>query len=412
MPEAVQIEEIQKDLACPGCEYNLRGLRGAVVHCPECGYRCDVAKLIAYRWKGSIWKVPGVRLVESPVLVAAVAGLFVALAIIGFISPNADRGVIPVFLAIGFTLLVPWFGMMVNVHRRWGGWEGVRLSMMAHGFIPIWYSLSIGPLVAMGLFFSGLVIPGLILGGAVVASFWLCRRLDRRIAERCLRRHLAAKAAEGETIAPMPDAGPIEDVQNDLACPGCGYNLRGLRGAVVDCPECGLRCDVAKLIAYRWKGSIWKVPGVNLVESPVMIAAVTVLIALFVEVAHTRNGVDRQVIPTAVVFIVVFALRWVGMMVNVRRKWGGWDGVRLSLKAHGFIPLWFIMTGTPIAGGVMIVTGDLALGFFLCSLCAVGFFLHRRLDRWIAEQCLRHHLAEMAAANDKPKIPVDSTRSA
>lgn len=31
------LEEIQRDLACPHCDYNLRGLRGAIVECPSAG---------------------------------------------------------------------------------------------------------------------------------------------------------------------------------------------------------------------------------------------------------------------------------------------------------------------------------------------------------------------------------------
>ncbi len=41
-----RVNEIQQDLDCPHCEYNLRGLLGDVVSCPECGEICDVAKLV------------------------------------------------------------------------------------------------------------------------------------------------------------------------------------------------------------------------------------------------------------------------------------------------------------------------------------------------------------------------------
>ena len=29
-------------------------------------------------------------------------------------------------------------------------------------------------------------------------------------------------------------------IDQDLACLGCGYNLRGLAHAVIHCPECGV----------------------------------------------------------------------------------------------------------------------------------------------------------------------------
>jgi hypothetical protein len=47
-----QVAELQQDLPCPQCDYNLRGLRGVVVQCPECGATFDVARLIAQRWRG------------------------------------------------------------------------------------------------------------------------------------------------------------------------------------------------------------------------------------------------------------------------------------------------------------------------------------------------------------------------
>jgi len=52
-----------------------------------------------------------------------------------------------------------------------------------------------------------------------------------------------------------------DQILNDLACPQCQYNLRGLRGAFVICPECGLGCDVAQMIARQWMGPWYNAPG-------------------------------------------------------------------------------------------------------------------------------------------------------
>ena len=47
-----------------------------------------------------------------------------------------------------------------------------------------------------------------------------------------------------------PDA--VEAIQRDLACPACGYNLRGLTGDVIPCPECGTDVDIARLVTQKW----------------------------------------------------------------------------------------------------------------------------------------------------------------
>ena len=44
------VKAIQRDLLCPQCEYNLRGLYGDTVSCPECVAVCDVAGTDDLAW--------------------------------------------------------------------------------------------------------------------------------------------------------------------------------------------------------------------------------------------------------------------------------------------------------------------------------------------------------------------------
>ena len=57
-----------RDVACPGCEYNLRGLYGPVVSCPECGLTCDVAKLVQQKWEKSWQHAPKFHVVTGSVI--------------------------------------------------------------------------------------------------------------------------------------------------------------------------------------------------------------------------------------------------------------------------------------------------------------------------------------------------------
>ena len=48
--EQVELEGLARDIACPNCEYNLRGILGDPVVCPECGNAYSVSKLLELRW--------------------------------------------------------------------------------------------------------------------------------------------------------------------------------------------------------------------------------------------------------------------------------------------------------------------------------------------------------------------------
>ena len=55
----------------------------------------------------------------------------------------------------------------------------------------------------------------------------------------------------------------LTDDARELTCPRCGYSLYGLGGSVVQCPECGTLCNVARPIAAQWRKPWYKAPGFN-----------------------------------------------------------------------------------------------------------------------------------------------------
>ena len=58
------------------------------------------------------------------------------------------------------------------------------------------------------------------------------------------------EAAEAVETVETGDRG-IDEIRQDLACPDCQYNLRGLIGAIVSCPECGMTVNVGELVTHQ-----------------------------------------------------------------------------------------------------------------------------------------------------------------
>ncbi|MCG8509202.1 MAG: hypothetical protein MI741_08225, partial [Rhodospirillales bacterium] len=82
-----------------------------------------------------------------------------------------------------------------------------------------------------------------------------------------------------EATAPSRES-PINTLERDLACPNCDYNLRGLPGPVVACPECGCKCDIPKLITARWNKPWYRAPKFNIVLAPATVAFIGVVVFL------------------------------------------------------------------------------------------------------------------------------------
>ena len=63
----------------------------------------------------------------------------------------------------------------------------------------------------------------------------------------------------------------IHDVLLNVFCPNCQYNLRGLIGREVECPECGHRCNLAELVKVKWDKPWYKAPGYDKLCLPVYV---------------------------------------------------------------------------------------------------------------------------------------------
>lgn len=59
----------------------------------------------------------------------------------------------------------------------------------------------------------------------------------------------------------MSNAAPPPVITADIGCPKCDYNLRGLSGESVTCPECGSQWQATEIQVERWRGGKDAVPG-------------------------------------------------------------------------------------------------------------------------------------------------------
>lgn len=198
------MEIIQRNIACPACEYNLRGLYGPLVACPECGLQCDIAELVAAKWDKPWWKAPAFNLAVGPTA-GTLLGLLGLLPVSLVASDAGTPWVVPLYLLvwIGTWSLLGWL-----VLRLFPVPLAIRVILLGHGAV-LAYQMSIACFVLAVVavadatriyIFSGempgvwqVLITGIFLP-ALIGTFWLGRKAERHIAACCIRRHLARRA--------------------------------------------------------------------------------------------------------------------------------------------------------------------------------------------------------------------------
>ena len=190
----------------------------------------------------------------------------------------------------------------------------------------------------------------------------------------------------------------IETIQRDLACPSCEYNLRGLSGSVVDCPECGTRCDVAALVARKWTGPWHQAPGLAVLEAPGMVIVVGALLGGLVATILITVGLPMGLFAVA----LVWALVWAFAMFHCYWRFRGWTGVWLAIPAHG-VSMGYMVALLGVPGGVMYLVGAVVnhqpVQAALAVLAASGSFgigyLAYRIECYVARRCVRHYIDSM-----------------
>ena len=167
------------------------------------------------------------------------------------------------------------------------------------------------------------------------------------------------------------------------------------------CPECGMPCDIPKLIARKWVGPWYRAPGFTRLIIPVAWPALgwwVVLLALTWELVRGRPLV-LTVLSAAVV-----GGGWLWSLWRIRNQMPGGRALLLSGLAHlvfaGYVG-GVILTLSMLLGVVRFGLSLFSAVYYLILLMPVAalFYVGRRLERFIAERCIRQDLIDGAKAD-------------
>jgi hypothetical protein len=191
-PGSTETYEIQGDIACPDCAYNLRGLIGPIVACPECGRRTDVPELATRQWTKPWYRAPGFDTLTWPAAWCLLGN--VAFAVVAAFAGSSGEALVAVSL---FSLAV-WSGLMVRASRVLDNrLAAAGLAILLH-ILLVGYLIGVFGLIAatIGIFEAVLDdhTPGAISAGVglliCALLLWGCRRIERYTAGVCIRQHL------------------------------------------------------------------------------------------------------------------------------------------------------------------------------------------------------------------------------
>ncbi|UCD76713.1 MAG: hypothetical protein JSV91_07255 [Phycisphaerales bacterium] len=197
-----KLEGIQQDLACPACEYNLRGLRGEVVVCPECGMRIDAARLISRKWTGPWHSAPHYTSLCLPTVIAMAYAVSIVVGSAWLGSEFPDLLQVPEWLLGTVLTLMMWGSLLTWMVHRFGDRKGLWLSLLAHVILFCYLVGALGGVLFLLLEADALLsgqwvqILRYCLGLCFFAALVLAGQLgERYIARQCIRRHLQRQAS-------------------------------------------------------------------------------------------------------------------------------------------------------------------------------------------------------------------------
>ena len=189
--------QILQDLACPQCEYNLRGLAGDIVHCPECGLECNIPQMIARKWIGPWHQAPGFTRLLMPLAWLSFMLMFVFPCFMVEVTVRRGNGLVT---SIGAAIMIlGWLVLLRRAEQVLEEHRGALLALLAH-LLFAGYIVSLTGIIMMivvllsrqtivNLLFALVIVP------AMIGLFVLCRRGERYIAEQCIKNYLLQRIA-------------------------------------------------------------------------------------------------------------------------------------------------------------------------------------------------------------------------
>jgi len=181
----------------------------------------------------------------------------------------------------------------------------------------------------------------------------------------------------------------------DVLCPECDYNLRGLPGPIVQCPECGLESDVPALAGRQWDKPWFKAPGFNTLFMP---AVLTYFSFFLLTMVGTHNDAGLGLI---ILFIIIIPGLWCWLMYKAYCVFNGPLGLLYALAGHvllvGIFGSLFVIISQILMCVVELIDGHYYVNeipelIIMLAIASIVFWVCRILERAIARACIRQYL--------------------
>ena len=183
------VAEIRRDLECPQCRYNLRGLSGDVVSCPECGAAWDVARLT-----GLPSTNPWLGTPEFGIVILPAASLLLGLPVVFLALQLCLAFGSMVWMGVLLALLVCWVWLVFRAWRAFESAEGLYLVLASHlmlaGCVAGFFGFLVSVVAAVDSVDTPVFAGGWgLVAAALALTFWQSFRAEVFIGKRCVHRY-------------------------------------------------------------------------------------------------------------------------------------------------------------------------------------------------------------------------------
>ena len=204
----------------------------------------------------------------------------------------------------------------------------------------------------------------------------------------------------------QPSGQNTGGLDQDVGCPQCGYNLRGLGTQLVVCPECGQQNDVAKLLVRCWDKPWYRAPKYSFICLPAGIVLLS-LMGWMISIWMLAAWMDESAEWVAgLLFVGAGPVCWFIAMAWVWQKLDGPVSASFALLAH--VPLVGYLASLVLflAGLGMTINwfandfqsnmpsdwGNLFAGLMFLISGLGAFALSHWVERLVAGHCIRLYL--------------------